>query len=85
LAEPGEPGKARELLERALAIEEHAYGPDHPEVAITLHNLGIVWRQLGEPGKARELYERALPIEERAYGPDHPEVAITLTASAPRG
>ncbi len=34
--------RARELLERALAIEERAYGPEHTEVAITLDNLGSV-------------------------------------------
>jgi len=65
-------------LQTLLTIEEREYGPDHPEVAATLGNLGNAWSALGKPGKARELYERALTIEEREFGPDHPEVAATL-------
>ena len=64
--------------ERALAIQEREFGPDHRELAATLGNLGGVWGDLGQPGKARELYERALAIQEREFGPDHPEVATTL-------
>jgi tetratricopeptide (TPR) repeat protein len=70
---------ARATLESALAIEEAAYGPDHPRVAVTLGNLGIVLRRLGQLPQARAHHERALAIEEAAYGPDHPEVAATLS------
>ena len=69
---------ALSVLERALAIEEAAYGPDHPEVAVTLTNLGIVQQHLGELPAARATLERALAIEEAAHGPDHPEGAKTL-------
>ena len=64
--------------ERALAIFEAAYGPDHPEVARALGSLGIVQRQLGELPAARASQERALAIFEAAYGPDHPQVARAL-------
>ncbi|NCD20159.1 MAG: tetratricopeptide repeat protein, partial [Actinobacteria bacterium] len=37
--ELGQAGRAKDLLERALAIEEREYGPDHVEVARTLVNL----------------------------------------------
>jgi len=70
---------ARATLQRALAIQEAAYGPDHPQVAITLTNLGLVQKQLGELAAARATQQRALAIFEAAYGPDHPEVAVTLT------
>ena len=43
---------ARPLLERALGIDEAAYGPDHPEVATALNNLGIVLGELGDPAGA---------------------------------
>lgn len=39
---------ARASLECALAIFEAAYGPDHPEVAIALANLGNVQHELGD-------------------------------------
>ncbi|WP_460504235.1 FxSxx-COOH system tetratricopeptide repeat protein, partial [Catellatospora paridis] len=44
---------ARTTLQRALAIKEAVYGPDHPQVATTLGNLGVVEQQLGELATAR--------------------------------
>lgn len=70
---------ALNVLERALAIDEAANGPDHPDVAITLTHLGTVQGLMGELTAARATLERALAIKEAAYGPDHPQVAITLT------
>ncbi len=62
---------ARKAYERALAIDEAAYGPDHPEVAIRVNNLGSVLRDLGDLAGARAHYERALAIDEaRPMGPD---------------
>ena len=69
---------ARALLERALAIDEAAYGPDHPQVATDLNNLAQILRDLGQPEAARPLQERALAIDEAAYGPGHPRVATGL-------
>jgi nucleoside phosphorylase len=70
--------RAKEQLLRALRIRETAYGPDHPQVAGTLNNLGIVAREGGELAEARRLQERALRIKEATYGPEHSEVASTL-------
>ena len=67
--------QARPLAERALAIDEAAYGPDHPDVATRLNNLAQIFRDLGQLEQARPLAERALAITEAAYGPDHPTVA----------
>ena len=69
---------AKALLERALAIDEAAYGPDHPAVAPGLNNLAQILRDLGDPAGARPVQERVLAITEAAYGPDHPVVAIGL-------
>ena len=47
---------ARALLERALAIDEAAYGPDHPVVAAGLNNLAEILRELGirrGPGRCK--------------------------------
>ena len=73
-----QPAEARPLAERALAIAEAAYGPDHPTVAIRLNNLATILYNLGQPAEARPLTERALAIDEAAYGPDHPTVATDL-------
>jgi Tfp pilus assembly protein PilF len=74
----GEFEAARASQQRALAINEAVYGPEHPDVAITLGNLGSVQRQLGEFEAARASQQRALAIKEAVYGPEHPEVASTL-------
>jgi tetratricopeptide (TPR) repeat protein len=69
---------AKALEEQALAIDEAAYGPDHPNVAARLNNLALTLQALGQPEAARPLQERALAIDEAAYGPDHPAVARDL-------
>ena len=42
-------------MERALAIQEREYGPEHHEVAVTLTNLGNAHGSLGDALKQREL------------------------------
>eukprot|EP00971_Amphidinium_carterae_P009387 185501-Amphidinium_carterae.1 len=69
----GDASKTREYLERALQIKEAHSGPDHPEVARTLVNLGIAYGDLGDAAKKRDYLERALQIQEAHYGPDHPD------------
>ena len=66
------------LHERGLAIREKALGPEHPDVAASLANLGIVHKSTGDYPQARALYERALAIREKALGPEHPNVALGL-------
>jgi tetratricopeptide (TPR) repeat protein len=66
------------LRERALAITEADYGPDHPDVAIRLNNLALILQALGQPEKALPLQQRALAIDKAARGPDHPHVATAL-------
>ena len=70
--------EAKEMYERALAIDESAYGSNHPDVAIRVNNLGSVLQALGDMEGAKKMYERALTIDEAAYGPDHPTVAIRV-------
>ncbi|MGZ6855232.1 MAG: tetratricopeptide repeat protein [Mycobacteriaceae bacterium] len=72
----GEPGEALPLVERALAIDRQAYGPNHPTVATRLNNLAVVLPELGRPEEALPLAERALAIDEQAFGPDHPHRGV---------
>jgi tetratricopeptide (TPR) repeat protein len=73
-----ESAQARQLFERALAIFQAQLGPDHPDVARSLNNLGNALRVHGELAAARTHYERALVIFESRLGPDHPDVARAL-------
>ena len=74
----GDHAKKRDMLERAIAIKERAYGRDHSEVASTLANLGTHTACLETPPRRETCMERSLAIEERTYGGDHIELAITL-------
>ena len=53
-------------------------GPDHPEVAATLNDIGNAHGALGDPRTKKDFLERVLKIEERHFGADRPEVAATL-------
>lgn len=61
--------EADSLLQRALAIEERVYGPDHLHVAATLDELAAVRRQAGRAGEADALDARAKAIRD-GVGPD---------------
>ncbi len=67
---------AKHYFERALEIDEKAFGPDHPKVAIRINNIGAVLREQGDLDGARKAYERALRIFEGALGPEHPKTVL---------
>ena len=71
-------GEAEPLWQRALAIVEQALGPDHPDTALSLNNLAVLYWYQGRLAEAGPLCERALAIFERALGPDHPDTALSL-------
>jgi tetratricopeptide (TPR) repeat protein len=66
------------LLERALRIRENFRGPDHPEVAATLTQLGFALSDWGHDAAARAVLERALHIAEAGRGSDHPDIGAAL-------
>jgi CHAT domain-containing protein/tetratricopeptide (TPR) repeat protein len=51
------------------------YGPDHPEVAGSLHLLATIFAGLGDYAEAMRLFERATRINEQALRPSNPESA----------
>ena len=63
---------------RSLAIQEKALGPNHPDVAMSLNNLAVLYGDQGRYADAEPLYKRSLAIKEKALGPDHPDVAESL-------
>ena len=56
-------------MRRALAIDERAYGPDHPNVAIGLNNLAQLLQATNRLSEAEPLMRRALAIDERVVRP----------------
>jgi esterase/lipase superfamily enzyme len=47
------------LYKRSLKIREKALGPDHPNVATSLHNLAVLYHDQGRYADAELLYKRA--------------------------
>ncbi|MDQ2903389.1 MAG: FxSxx-COOH system tetratricopeptide repeat protein [Chloroflexota bacterium] len=74
--------QAESLFQRALRMQEHLLGPEHPEVARTLSSLALLSSERGKDEQAGALYERTLRIWERTLGPEHPEVACALNGLA---
>ena len=62
----------------ALAIDEKALGPDHPDVATDLNNLAFLYKTQGRYAQAEPLYDRAMAIREEALGPTHPDMSQSL-------
>jgi Tfp pilus assembly protein PilF len=53
-------------------------GPEHPDTATSLNNLGSLLHAQGGLTGARLYLERALAIQERVLGPEHPDTASNL-------
>ena len=70
-------GRARELLERALALRERIFG-DHPDTAKAADNLASVILAQGDPAAARPHARRALALRERLLPEDHPDLGASL-------
>ena len=74
----GRLAEAESLLRQALVVDESAFGPDHPEVAVRLSNLAILLHKNFQWEEAERLIHRALRIDEHCLGPNHPNVATRL-------
>ncbi|MDB5309220.1 MAG: Kinesin light chain-like protein [Gemmataceae bacterium] len=57
---------ALELMSKAVAVRRGALGPDHPLLAITIINQGMMLRAVGRPKEATAAVEAALRIEQRS-------------------
>ena len=63
----------------SLAIDRELLGDEHPNVAITLGNLGILLRSFRGWEPAEPLLREALAIKRKVLG-DHPGTAGSMTA-----
>ena len=52
--------------------------PGHPDTAIILNNLVLLYDSQGAYAKAEPLYIRAMAIKEKALEPVHPDTATSL-------
>ena len=71
--------QAASFYRDALVIREKTLGPEHPDTAENLNDLGFLLQLQGDLTGARPLFERALAIREKVLGPDHPVTAESLS------
>jgi len=57
-------------------------GPDHPELAATLCNLGVIQHEAGHTAAAAGYYSRASRILRATVQADHPTLRICQDALA---
>ena len=53
-------------------------GSEHPDVALSLHNLALLYDEWGKYEGTEQLYQQALNIWEHTLGPEHPDIAEGL-------
>ena len=74
----GQYDRAAPLVERALAIRRSVLGPESPEVAESLNDLGELRREAGDLEGAESAHRDALRIRRAALGPEAPRVLESL-------
>lgn len=68
---------SRQHLTQAVLFSEHAYGPHHHQVALTMHILSYVLELSDELAHAEHLYRQALSIRLQNFGLYHESVTST--------
>ncbi len=74
--------QAQALLEEALAMRMHLFGNDHPDVAESMNDVGILLDVMGDYNSAERFIREALAIRISHLGRSHDDVAGGLTALA---
>jgi len=73
---------SRTHYERAIAIRESIYGPDHPSLANSVGGLAVSYEQLGLLEEAEAAHLRALELRLASLGEIHPNVGISYHSIA---
>jgi tetratricopeptide (TPR) repeat protein len=53
-----------------VALCRELFGEDHPDVATSLHSLGLIMQAEGREDQARAYFQQALEIRKKSF-PDH--------------
>src|SRR5271167_4555908 len=68
LIEQGKYQEAIPIAKRGVEVAKRAPGPEHPETADALNNLGFLFNKIGDYAKAEPLYQEALRIRQKVLG-----------------
>jgi tetratricopeptide (TPR) repeat protein len=78
LIEQGKYQEAIPIAEKAVEAAKRVRGPQHPETADALNNLGLLFKKTGDYAKAEPLYQEALRIRQKVLGSENPGTATSL-------
>ncbi|MCA2693052.1 MULTISPECIES: CHAT domain-containing tetratricopeptide repeat protein, partial [unclassified Microcystis] len=59
-------------------IKKQQLGDNHPDTAISLNNLALLYKSQGRYSEAEPLYKQALAIRKQQLGDNHPSTATSL-------
>ncbi len=74
--------EAEPLFQRAVAINEQAFGRQHPSVVVTLQNLSVMYATQKKFAEAHRVARESLEISLRLFGANHPRIASTCRTVA---
>ena len=57
--------------QKCLDIETRVVGHEHPDVASSKHNLGLVHKEMGKLSEAKQLFTEAAEIRRKVLSADH--------------
>ena len=63
--------------EQAMEARRRLLGDEHPDIALSYNNIGVVHLQNGDVAAALERLERSLDMRTKILGPDHPDTRKT--------
>jgi tetratricopeptide (TPR) repeat protein len=72
----GRDDEALVLFEEAVDIKRQAFGRDHPEIAVSLDEIGIQFFAKERYGEALVAFYESLDIISKSFGPLHPRMCM---------
>lgn len=76
----GQYQKSEEYIRESIRQREALLGPSHPDVAMSLTNLGGLFVASSSFLQAIPIFERAREIYQKTFGDDHPGVGQCLNS-----
>ena len=64
--------KIRRMLTRPSVAPEGLCIQDHPDVATSFYNIGLVFKKMTKKSEARQMFTEAARIRGKVLGADHP-------------
>ncbi|CAF1253582.1 unnamed protein product [Adineta steineri] len=66
--------------EKAIDIRQNTLPSNHPDLAHSYNNIGLVYHCIGKYSKALSFFEKALEIREKTLPPNHPDLACSYNS-----